>query len=148
MEELRLRVDSAFLPRPLLLVDRLPRNAAGKLPLAAVEEMLAQRGGRRGRAMSTELRFAIAPDHPAFAGHFPGSPLLPGALLLDEIVRRLPRPPFSLNGTLRLTRVKFRRPVLPGTSLQLRYEWLAGGVAFRVEDGQGVVADGVARADD
>jgi hypothetical protein len=29
-------------------VDRLPRNAAGKLPLAAVEELLAHRGSSRG----------------------------------------------------------------------------------------------------
>jgi len=30
--ELRLRIDPVFLPRPLLLVDALPRNATGKLP--------------------------------------------------------------------------------------------------------------------
>jgi acyl-coenzyme A synthetase/AMP-(fatty) acid ligase len=48
LDELRLRVDAAFLPRPLLLVERLPRNEAGKLPLAAVEQLLADRG-RLGR---------------------------------------------------------------------------------------------------
>jgi acyl-coenzyme A synthetase/AMP-(fatty) acid ligase len=31
-EQLRQRIDPLFLPRPLLLVDRLPRNATGKLP--------------------------------------------------------------------------------------------------------------------
>jgi len=30
--ELRARVDAVFLPRPLYLVDALPRNATGKLP--------------------------------------------------------------------------------------------------------------------
>jgi acyl-coenzyme A synthetase/AMP-(fatty) acid ligase len=29
---LRERIDAAFLPRPLVLVDRLPRNSLGKLP--------------------------------------------------------------------------------------------------------------------
>jgi acyl-coenzyme A synthetase/AMP-(fatty) acid ligase len=43
-EELRLRVDAAFMPRPLVFVQRLPRNATGKLPLAAIEELLSQRG--------------------------------------------------------------------------------------------------------
>jgi acyl-coenzyme A synthetase/AMP-(fatty) acid ligase len=43
-EQLRLRVDAAFMPRPLVFVERLPRNATGKLPLAAVEELLSQRG--------------------------------------------------------------------------------------------------------
>ncbi|HUX74681.1 MAG TPA: AMP-binding protein [Steroidobacteraceae bacterium] len=32
LAQLRERVDPAFLPRPLLLVERLPRNATGKLP--------------------------------------------------------------------------------------------------------------------
>jgi len=32
LEELRRRVDPVFLPRPLRLVDELPRNATGKLP--------------------------------------------------------------------------------------------------------------------
>jgi acyl-coenzyme A synthetase/AMP-(fatty) acid ligase len=34
------RVDRAFLPRPLLIVDRLPRNALGKLPRAKLLEAL------------------------------------------------------------------------------------------------------------
>ncbi len=42
MRALRQRIDSAFLPRPLLLVDALPRNETGKLPRAAVEQMLAR----------------------------------------------------------------------------------------------------------
>jgi len=32
MDQLRRRIDPAFLPRPLLMVDELPRNATGKLP--------------------------------------------------------------------------------------------------------------------
>ena len=36
---LRLRIDPAFLPRPLCLVDALPRNPTGKLPLQAIERM-------------------------------------------------------------------------------------------------------------
>jgi acyl-coenzyme A synthetase/AMP-(fatty) acid ligase len=40
-EQLRRRIDSVFLPRPLLLVDALPRNATGKLPLQALESLAA-----------------------------------------------------------------------------------------------------------
>jgi acyl-coenzyme A synthetase/AMP-(fatty) acid ligase len=38
-EELRQRIDAVFLPRPLLLVERLPRNATGKLPHHALQSL-------------------------------------------------------------------------------------------------------------
>ena len=40
--ELRRRVDPVFLPRPLYIVDALPRNSTGKLTHAALRELLAQ----------------------------------------------------------------------------------------------------------
>jgi acyl-coenzyme A synthetase/AMP-(fatty) acid ligase len=36
-EHLRERIDPVFLPRPLLIVDKLPRNATGKLPQQALQ---------------------------------------------------------------------------------------------------------------
>ena len=47
--ELRRRVDPVFLPRPLILVDALPRNSTGKLPrarLAALYDEQVSHGGR------------------------------------------------------------------------------------------------------
>jgi len=41
-QALRLRVDPVFLPRPLYLVESLPRNSTGKLTHAALRELLAQ----------------------------------------------------------------------------------------------------------
>lgn len=38
---LRQQIDPVFLPRPLLLVDALPRNATGKLPRPALQALLA-----------------------------------------------------------------------------------------------------------
>jgi acyl-coenzyme A synthetase/AMP-(fatty) acid ligase len=42
---LRARIDPAFLPRPLLLVDALPRNETGKLPQQALHALAAQLDG-------------------------------------------------------------------------------------------------------
>jgi acyl-coenzyme A synthetase/AMP-(fatty) acid ligase len=39
---LRLSIDSVFLPRPLLLVSRLPRNETGKLPREALRRLVEQ----------------------------------------------------------------------------------------------------------
>jgi acyl-coenzyme A synthetase/AMP-(fatty) acid ligase len=38
-ERLRQRIDPVFLPRPLILVERLPRNATGKLPQNALQNL-------------------------------------------------------------------------------------------------------------
>ena len=57
-----------FLPRPLLLVDTLPRNATGKLPRSLLTA-LSKRQGLPGC-----LELSIPADHLAFAGHFPGKP--------------------------------------------------------------------------
>jgi acyl-coenzyme A synthetase/AMP-(fatty) acid ligase len=43
MEHLRQRIDAVFLPRPLLLVEQLPRNATGKLPQHALQVLAEER---------------------------------------------------------------------------------------------------------
>ena len=44
---LREHIAPVFLPRPLLLVDALPRNSAGKLPRAALQSLLQTRSTRK-----------------------------------------------------------------------------------------------------
>ena len=44
---LREHLDPVFLPRPLLFVDALPRNATGKLPRAALQALFAQPEARK-----------------------------------------------------------------------------------------------------
>jgi acyl-coenzyme A synthetase/AMP-(fatty) acid ligase len=44
LDELRRRVDSAFMPRPLCFVEALPRNATGKLPRQALDELARKAG--------------------------------------------------------------------------------------------------------
>lgn len=46
-ERLREAIDAVFLPRPLLLVDRLPRNATGKLPQHALRAFVAAHSAGR-----------------------------------------------------------------------------------------------------
>jgi acyl-coenzyme A synthetase/AMP-(fatty) acid ligase len=38
-EHLRQRIDPVFLPRPLIIVERLPRNATGKLPQQELQHL-------------------------------------------------------------------------------------------------------------
>lgn len=45
LAELRQRIDAIFLPRPLVFVDRLPRNSTGKLPRNELQALYAERIG-------------------------------------------------------------------------------------------------------
>ena len=45
MHALRERIDPVFLPRPLLFVDALPRNGTGKLPRAALKNLIHEQLG-------------------------------------------------------------------------------------------------------
>lgn len=62
---------------------------------------------------SAQGRFAIPPTHPAFAGHFPGQPMLPGVVLLDLIQAEADLAAHGLILT-GIAQVKFLRPVRPG----------------------------------
>jgi acyl-coenzyme A synthetase/AMP-(fatty) acid ligase len=50
VKSLRRRIDPVFLPRPLLMVDRLPRNATGKLPQQALQSLIDQHDPRGAAA--------------------------------------------------------------------------------------------------
>lgn len=59
MAALRTQVDATFLPRPLLLVDALPRNAQGKLPRAELLALL-QRARRKPARRQPKARNTVA----------------------------------------------------------------------------------------
>jgi 3-hydroxyacyl-[acyl-carrier-protein] dehydratase len=39
--------------------------------------------------MTFEVRRVICADHPSLPGHFPGAPLVPGVVILDEVLAAL-----------------------------------------------------------
>lgn len=51
LSALRERIDPVFLPRPLLLVERLPRNDTGKLPQQALQELASELVARASGAL-------------------------------------------------------------------------------------------------
>jgi 3-hydroxymyristoyl/3-hydroxydecanoyl-(acyl carrier protein) dehydratase len=69
--------------------------------------------------------FSIAPDHPCLDGHFPGDPLVPGVVLLDEALIRL-RAYLQSGPPVRLQSIKFLAPVLPGDTVQVALRGPAG----------------------
>jgi acyl-CoA synthetase (AMP-forming)/AMP-acid ligase II len=139
LKALRARVDAAFVPRRVILLDALPRDAVGKLVRAEIDAALAGRAAD-GDMVTVPLRFE--PDHPSLAGHFPGRPVVPGVVLLDAIARQA-RASFGLGALDGLPQAKFRRPVLPGVDTSLTVRRLgATRVAYEIKlDGE-LVASG------
>ena len=82
----------------------------------------------------------IGADHPSLAGHFPGHPVVPGVVLLDEVARALER---TSGATLRaLPSVKFLAPLRPGEAAELVLTVAAGRVRFRIEREGAPIASG------
>ncbi|TCJ15776.1 beta-hydroxyacyl-ACP dehydratase [Parasulfuritortus cantonensis] len=96
----------------------------------------------------TETAFVVPlpfePDHPAFAGHFPGRPIIPGVQLIDRAQRLIEeRHGLALGG---LQVAKFLSPATPGEPLELAYRIENGGVSFEIHTGGRRVASGKFRA--
>jgi 3-hydroxymyristoyl/3-hydroxydecanoyl-(acyl carrier protein) dehydratase len=72
--------------------------------------------------------FLIPADHPAAPGHFPGNPVIPGAVLLDGVVAAIAgERDFE---AVRIKSAKFLQPVRPGARIALRWQGDPGGIRF------------------
>ncbi|MCZ8111643.1 MAG: AMP-binding protein [Betaproteobacteria bacterium] len=126
---LRQVLEPAFVPRRVLMVPALPREGTGKLTAQGLARFARD-------ALAEGPRFTVAADHPAFAGHFPGHPLLPGVALLAYVMRALAaQPPLAarLGATPQVAQAKFLAPVGPAAQLEVRLQATGEhGVAFEV----------------
>ena len=76
----------------------------------------------------TRIPLRLAADHPSTRGHFPGNPIVPAAVLLDEIIAAIERVHARPASELVVKWAKFLRPVRPGDTLALELSQVAGGV--------------------
>lgn len=89
------------------------------------------------------LPLQIPADHPAYAGHFPGRPILPGVVLLDTALHALAMQQGLPTAMGQVKSAKFLRPVQPGEALVLHAsETAAGGFRFDIRCGERSVASG------
>ena len=136
------RIDAAFLPRPLLFVDALPRNGTGKLARDTLATLVAQQLQLHHRKPA--MRFTIPVDHPALPGHFPGRPIVPGVVLLDHAIHTIGVALGRSFDACQLGSAKFLSPAAPGEALDLTFDTTASGaIRFTIRAGEREVASGV-----
>ncbi len=89
-------------------------------------------------------QFKVSSDHPALPGHFPGNPVVPGVVLLDEAFALilLAHCGRTLAG---LPAVKFTAPVGPDQPIDVAWRSISDGVEFACTSGGVPVLHGRAR---
>lgn len=101
--------------------------------------------------MHAETTLLIAPDHPAFAGHFPGAPIVPGVVLLDAAVHAVLQSlrcatsgdKDGMKNICQISSAKFLSPVSPGETLTIACTTAASGsTRFDISSGSRKVATG------
>lgn len=84
---------------------------------------------------SFQRDFRVAADHPSLPGHFPGAPLVPGVMLLEQVALALRD--WRGQRLARVQEVKFVAPLLPEERAALTLTEHAGRVRFEIRrDGE------------
>jgi len=97
--------------------------------------------------MADITRHFMAPRrHPGYEGHFPGNPVVPGALLLHWVCKAV-EDVYAGRQVLTIRTMKFLAPVRPGDALLLRVSLEKSGDRCRVTvvRGDEMVAGGTLR---
>ena len=74
-----------------------------------------------------KLILFFAADHPTSAGHFPGNPIIPGALLLAEVLRCIEQTQGLSCVSCNVKSAKFHHPARPGDCVNIEYSYSTQG---------------------
>jgi len=86
--------------------------------------------------------FVVAADHPSLPGHFPGTPVVPGVVVLDHVLQASQRWQGHALSARALEQVKFHSPLLPDQRADVSLELEGSTLIFRVTRENQPVAQG------
>jgi 3-hydroxymyristoyl/3-hydroxydecanoyl-(acyl carrier protein) dehydratase len=76
------------------------------------------------------IRQRLSAQHPDAQGHFPGNPVIPGAVLLSEAVRLIEADLGVSLAPYRIRRAKFPSPARPGDEVLIEFSDGLGSIKF------------------
>lgn len=88
------------------------------------------------------MHFSIPADHPCLPGHFPGHPLVPGVVVLEQVIAAVARQHGLPAGRLRLPQVKFLAPLYPQQHAEVVLQGQAPRWKFQVLGPAGTLVRG------
>ena len=90
----------------------------------------------------------FASTHPLFKGHFPGNPVVPGSVIVAEVLLCLSRQHVGSPPGYELATIKFPTPLRPDTPVLVRFRYERNGqISFTAQSDVATVAIGRLRAD-
>ncbi len=91
--------------------------------------------------MWCEFAPPVPVDHPCLAGHFPGDPIVPGTLILEQVIDLLMRR-FPGSEVTEVISAKFMQPLRPGQAFEVWGDDKPGQVKFECRVAGSVIAAG------
>ena len=133
----------------LMDVNEIMKQIPHRYPFLLIDRVLEMEPGKKGVGIKN-----VSINEPFFQGHFPGTPIMPGVLIVEAmaqlgavIVLSLPENQGKLAYFAGIDGMRFRRQVVPGDQLHLEVEItkmrgsLGKGIARALVEGE-VAAEG------
>lgn len=95
-----------------------------------------------------QASFVVTADHPSLPGHFPGTPVVPGVVVLDHVLKAGENWQQRAIRARGIKQVKFHSPLLPGEQADVALELNGTTLSFRVTRGEHPVAQGTFTLDE
>jgi len=96
----------------------------------------------------SKLEITFPSDHPTGPGHFPGNPIIPGAVLLAEVLRLMAASLGVALSPCHIKSAKFSHPTRPGDCVAIEFSGGAGNdIKFQCTVGDNIVLTGTVKCD-